>query len=133
MAHTDNIQVFAELATSAIIQDLFGGFSGIDSFAGYLADMTANRWGLLALLVIVAILNKRLVCFVRSLTGTRPSGRRGSGATVSKPAISIAAILVCITIGAYHIFGQILMMRAATTKSTGVKLGSLSAAMDSAE
>lgn len=125
-------EVFAELALAAVLQDVVGGVSGIDSCTGHLAALTSNRWGLVAGFVLVAVLHKKLVSLVRSFAGQRSVARRGSGASVSKPAASLVAIVVCVVVGGYHVGGQAMMLRAAT-RHQGSMTGSLSAGMHAAE
>ncbi|KAL9057327.1 MAG: hypothetical protein Q9162_002401 [Coniocarpon cinnabarinum] len=132
-------EVFAELALAAIVQDLVAGFSGADSFAGYLAYATANRWGLLVLLVIVAVLNKRLLSVAQALFGGRAKGRRNSG-QLSRGLIVVMAVGVCVLVGGYHVLGQVMATRlAAKNRIPGVgtgtasRSGSLSGALSGVE
>ena len=105
-------EVFVELAAAAIFQDVSAGFSGADSFAAKMADATANRYGLVSLLIFVAILNKRLACVPQMVFGGRGKGRRNSG-QVARPAVVVAAVGVCVVVGGYHVLRQVVAMQVA--------------------
>ena len=103
-------EIFTEMATAALLQDLFGGLSGADSFSGFLAEVTISRWGLLVLLMLILVFNKRLAGVARSVLGSHIPRRGSSGVALSKPAISILALAICLVVGGYHLVGQAMTM-----------------------